>query len=354
MEHVAIDLGGRESQICVRSADGSILEERRWPTSRLGRFFEKRPRSRVVLETSSEAFRIADAASAAGHDVVVVPATLVRTLGVGSRGVKNDQKDARVLSEVSCRIELPSVHIPSQRSREIKQQCTAREALIRARTLLINTVRGWMRQVGQSLRAGKGHRFVARVRALDVVLPAFIEQVLLSIEMLDEQIAAAQAAVEALANESELCRRLMTIPGVGPITAVRFMAALDDIGRFESAHRVESYLGLVAGERASSERHQRTGITKAGPASVRRVLVQAAWTALRVRAGDPMVQWALQVAYRRGKKVAAVALARKIAGIMYALWRDGTRYEPSRGARPPDAAPISFSDLRSLRSQGAA
>ena len=107
MEHVAIDLGGRKSQVCVRSADGSILEEKQCETRALCRYLDRRPPSRVIVETCAEAFAVADAAMAAGHDVRVVPATLVRSLGVGARGIKTDVRDARVLSEVSCRIELP-------------------------------------------------------------------------------------------------------------------------------------------------------------------------------------------------------------------------------------------------------
>ena len=120
MEHVAIDLGSRESQVCVRNARGEILLERKVPTARLPAYLAKRPRSRVIVETCAEAFFVADAASAAGHEVRVVPASLVRQLGVGERGVKNDQRDARKLSEVSTRIDLPSVHVPSELSRERK------------------------------------------------------------------------------------------------------------------------------------------------------------------------------------------------------------------------------------------
>ena len=114
MEHCAIDLGGRESQVCVRRADGHLLFEGRWPTASLPDYLRELPPSRVILETAAEAFRIADAAKQA-HEVRVVPATLVRTLGVGARKTKTDKRDARVLSEVSCRIDLPSVHIPSAR-----------------------------------------------------------------------------------------------------------------------------------------------------------------------------------------------------------------------------------------------
>jgi hypothetical protein len=109
MEHIGIDLGSKESQVCVRAADGTIVGEWRWRTERLLSFLQGRPAARVILETCTEAFRIAAIAQRAGHDVRVVAATLVRSLGVGQRGLKNDVRDARVLSEASCRIDLPSV-----------------------------------------------------------------------------------------------------------------------------------------------------------------------------------------------------------------------------------------------------
>jgi len=120
MEHVAIDLAGRESQICVRSADGAIVHETRCQTRDLPKFLKTREPSRVVVETCAESFMVADAALASGHEVRVVPATLVPALGVGSRKTKNDRRDCQLLSEASCRIDLPSVHIPSAQSRDRK------------------------------------------------------------------------------------------------------------------------------------------------------------------------------------------------------------------------------------------
>jgi transposase len=337
MEHVAIDLGGRESQICVRASDGVIIEERRARTAALGRYLGSRPHSRVILETCSESFHVADQARALGHEVRVVPATLVRSLGVGSRGVKNDRKDARVLSEVSCRIELPSVHIPSEKARELKSLCGMRDGLIRARTLLINTVRGWLRGRARRIRSGVTKTFALRVRRHfgdnAIELPKFVERQLISIEAITEQILLANQELETQAAGSELCQRLMTVPGVGPVTAVRFVAVVDDARRFATVHDLQSYLGLVPGERSSSDRKHRTSITKAGPAALRWSLVQAAWAARRCRRVDPMVHWSLRVESRRGKQIAVVALARKIAGVLFAVWRDGTVYESARMLR---------------------
>ncbi len=341
MEHVAIDIGGRESQICVRSAEGTILEETRCATRSVGTFLAKRPRSRVVVETCAEAFAIADSGRAAGHDVAVVPAMLVRSLGVGQRGLKTDVRDARNLSVASCRMpELPSVHVPSMEARVRKSLCGMREGLVGARTALINTVRGWLR--GQALgqpRGGQTATFARRLRehlnGRQVCTPAFVERQLVAIEHLTVQIVEADKELGKLAEADEVCRRLMTVPGVGPLVSVRFAAALDEVKRFDSAHELESYLGLTPGEHSSSESQQRTSITKAGSKQVRWTLVQAAWVFRRTARSHPAGLWAQEVEARRGKRIAAIALARKLAGILFAIWRDGTTYNPIQMSRRP-------------------
>jgi transposase len=280
MQHIAIDLGGKESQICVRAADGQILREDRLATSSLKNFLRHQPPSRVILETCSEAFRIADAALECQHEVRVVPATLVRSLGVGARRIKTDRRDAQVLSEASCRIDLPSVHVPTQLARERRSMCGTREELIASRTSLINCVRGWARTQLIKLRTGASCSLSQRLRDAASKradgLPEHVERVLSVIDSLNEQIATADRELQALAENDPVCKRLMSVPGVGPVTSLRFVAALDDVSRFHNAHVVEGFLGLTPGENSSSERQRRTGITKAGPAPVRRTLTQAA------------------------------------------------------------------------------
>lgn len=337
MEHVAIDLGGRKSQICVRGSDGSVIEETRLDTLELKEYLATRPKSRVVVETCAEAFRVADAALALGHEARVVPATLVRTLGVGARRTKTDRRDAQTLSEVSCRIDLPSVHIPSSTSRARKTESGMREVLLNSRTMVINSVRGWLRGQARRVPSGRAETFSTRVRSvLGAEIPSYVERQLHVLETLNTEIEAADESMGALAEADDTCRRLMSVPGIGPVTAVRFVAALDQVGRFSSAHQVESYLGLVPGESSSSERQHRLGITKAGPSALRRTLVQAAWS-LRSRckkpSAIPLQLWAHRIELRRGKQIATIALARKLAGILYAVWRDETEYDGSKGAK---------------------
>jgi transposase len=331
MDHIAIDLGGRESQVCIREADSSIVEEVLVSNKSLGSYLSRRPPSRVILETCAEAFAIADQALAHGHEVRVVPSVLVHQLGVGARGVKNDRSDARALSLASTRQDLPSVHIPSTTARHVRSLCTCRETMVGARTQLINSVRGWMRTELVRVRSGGTETFTRRVREQaensERGLPLFIEPMLAAIDALSVQLASLDEQLETFAKNDAVCRRLMTAP-IGPVTAVRFVGAIDAVDRFPSAHAVEAYLGLTCGEHKSSGRGFRTGITKAGPPGVRRALVQACWVAWRMRPRDPLVLWAKKIGERRGSRIAVVAMARKLIGILYAMWRDGSVYDP--------------------------
>jgi transposase len=338
MDHVAIDVGGRESQICRFSPEGEILEERRWRTSGLRDYLAGLPPSRVILETCAEAFVIADDARELGHDPRVVPATLSRQLGVGARKIKNDRRDARALGSVSCKIELPSVHIPTKQSRELNSFCGMRDALVATRTALVNTIKGYVRGRVFSLRLKstpeglpKGARMLYGRQNLAV--PIFLERQLRALEAMNQLIKEADKELSQRTQEDERCRRLMTVPGVGPVTALRFVATVDRVERFPNAHQLESYVGLTPGESSSSDTKHRLGITKAGAKRLRWVLVQAAWSARRHAKADAMIQWAARVELRRGRFMATVALARKLVGILYAILRDGTTYDAHLGAK---------------------
>ena len=244
-------MGSRESQICIRNAKGEIIaahtrdsrgtychrlgkpgkpnlhserereivEERRHPTAMLGLLLSKRePGARVLLEASSEAFAVAEWAKRVGHEVRVVPATLVRALGVGERGLKNDQRDARKLSEMDCRMDVPSVHIPSAERRDQQARLTAREALVASRTQLVNVVRSYFRtQALPSVRATPktlGKHVRAQLLNTPEGLPDYIEHLLVALDTLNEQIANADEALKQLADTDPVCKRLQTMPGV--------------------------------------------------------------------------------------------------------------------------------------------
>jgi len=156
---------------------------------------------------------------------------------------------------------------------------------------------------------------------------------------LNQQLAYSDATIEHLAVQDPRVPRLRSVPSVGPVTAAAFLAAIDDVGRFPHAHQLEAYLGLVPRESSSGDTQRRGPITKAGHSRVRWLLVQAALSILRRRppAAEALWTWALRIAARRGKHVAVVALARRLAGILYALLRDDTVYAPRGPAALPDS-----------------
>ncbi len=265
-------------------------------------------------------------------------------LGRGIARRENRRADARNLAEASCRMrKLPAVHVPSETSRQRKSICGVREALVGTRTKLVNCLRGWLRTQGAGpIRSGSvetfTRRFLEHAKVREIPVPMAISRVIETIDGINKQIEAADDELDTIAQEDPVCRRLMTAPGVGPVTAVRFAAAIDDVTRFDRASAVQSYLGLVPGEDSSSDRRKVTGITKAGARHVRWALVQAAWSARRWYKSDPIVQWALQIEARRGRHIAIVALARKLAGVLHAMWRRGVDYDPTHASRVPEGA----------------
>jgi transposase len=138
-----------------------------------------------------------------------------------------------------------------------------------------------------------------------------------------------ERALEHIVREDVVVQRLCTTPGVGPVTAVAFVSTLDLVQRFEGAHQVQAYIGLVPCEFSSGERQHRGSITKTGNTRLRWLLVEAAWSIMRSRKAhtEELRQWAARIALRRGQRIAIVALARKLAGILFAMWRDQTEFD---------------------------
>ena len=221
---------------------------------------------------------------------------------------------------------------------------TVRDALVRTRTGYIAVIRALLRQHGWRVPTGSAEGFIRRVLALALPgrLLSELAPLLAVMRQVNEQLAYSDERIAAVARADARVQRLQTVPSVGPVTAAAFVAALDDAGRFARAHQVEAYLGLVPREWSSGEGQHRGRITKAGHRRVRWLLVQAAVSILRVRhPGTAALRaWAVRIAARRGRFIAVVALARRLAGILYAMLRDGTRYEPARVRPAPGAAAV--------------
>ena len=209
---------------------------------------------------------------------------------------------------------------------------------MRTRSRYAVLIRTFTRRDGLRLPSGTAECLPMRLAALAVStsLQAELAPLVALLVPLQREIDGANARLATLVAANATMHRLARVPGVGPVTAVAFVAALDTADRVDTAHEVEAYLGLVPREKSSGERQHRGAITKAGNARVRSLLVEAAWGVLRSRRGDTggLRTWAAGIAARRGTGVAVVALARRLAGILDALWRDETEY----GVRRPRAA----------------
>lgn len=333
MHHIGLDVGSCKTHICVNREDGQLILEDALKTALLPQFFsglsKEKPGSRVILESCAEAFSIAAWAQEAGLDVRIVPAAFAKSLGIGEHGIKTDRRDARALANASARVDLRSIHIKSVASRELLSETTARRTLVNCRTTIINSVRGWLRTLVIQLRSGRASTFGDRVRkALSEAnqnLPQFVDSQLRCIETLNEQIQEMTKQLEAKARKHATCQLLMSHPGVGPLTALEFVATIDEPGRFKHGDKVASYLGLTPGENSSSTRRRRTSITKAGSPELRKLLCQAAWSYWRTQKTQT-TQWVQTVADRRGKKIALVALMRKMSQTLWGMWRHNQSY----------------------------
>jgi transposase len=334
MESIGIDVHKSESQICIITPTGEVLEQR--VVRRRERFAEVlggRPRARVLMEASTESEWVARCLEELGHEVIVADPNFAPMYATRSRKVKTDRRDARALAE-ACRL---GAYRPAHRTwdeqRHVRARLAVREALVRTRTGYISLARALLRQRGIRVGTGTPERFASRVMQAGVHgrLLSEVDPLLAVLERLNQQVALLDELLEEVVRREEVARRLCTVPSVGPVTALAFVAALDrDAGRFRGAHQVESYLGLVPREMSSGEMQRKGSITKAGDGRVRWLLVQAAVSILRLKHPQTALLrgWAERIALRRGRKTAVVALARRLAGILYALMRDGTTFQP--------------------------
>jgi len=205
--------------------------------------------------------------------------------------------------------------------------------LVEALAQSVTTIRGIVRAHGERLPSCGTESFLERV-AQTPLAPELRELIAPAIAVLRElvlQVRTTDLKLVQLCEREPAIRQLCTAPGVGVVVAAAFVSVIDDARRFDNAHKVQAYLGLVPNEKSTGGRQRLGAITKMGNSYLRSLLVQAASTVLRLRRpGDPLIQWAQMVAARRGKRIAMVALARRLAGVLWAMWRRDTVYEPAR------------------------
>ncbi len=331
MEKIGLDLHTRQSQLAILTADGEILE-RRIPTMResFARALGERPRARILLEAGTESEWVAECLEALGHEVIVADPNFAPMYATLNRKIKTDRRDALALMDACQLGAYRPAHRASAARRHVRTELSVRDALVRTRARYIALAKACLRREGLRVARGPSDRFLAHLAA--VALPEQLRDelapLLALLEPLNREIAAADHRIATLVAQDAVMQRLMTAPGIGPVTAAAYAATLDDVERFRSAREVMAYLGLVPAEDSSAARRQRGAITKAGNARVRWLLVEAGWAVLHSTRADTaaLKAWGQRLVLRRGKRVAVVALARRLAGILFAMWRDETAY----------------------------
>jgi len=331
MEYLGIDVHKVESQICILTESGEIIERRiRTERERFAAVLGERPRAKILIEASTESEWVERCLEELGHEVIVADPKVAAMYATRSRKVKTDLRDARTLAE-ACRLgAYRPAHRTSNRQRHVRAQLSVREALVQTRARYISLIGALLRREGLRVASGNAVGFTKRVArvAMPGQLKSEIAPLLAVFESINRQLVWVDTRLEQLAKSDETVERLCTAPSVGPVTAAAFSSTVDDVQRFQSAHQVEAYLGLTPSEWSSGEKQCKGHITKAGNNRMRRLLVQVAVSILRLRSPrtEALRKWATGIAARRGKKIAIVALARRMAGVLFAMMRDRTRY----------------------------
>jgi transposase len=248
--------------------------------------------------------------------------------------VKTDRKDAHGIAQVVRMGWYRQVHVKSRAAQDRLALVTARKLLVNKLKDVENGIRGLLRGFGLKVGQVGRSKFEWRVRelvSLEPALHSIFEPLLGARGALRSQFALLDRHVRQIARQDVDCRRLMSMPGVGPVVALTYQAAMDDPGRFAHSRSVGAHFGLTPRRYNSGEIDRSGHISKCGDELVRTALYEAATTLLsRVARFSALKAWAVRVAKARGLKRARVALARKMAVVLHRMWQDGTEFRWSK------------------------
>ncbi len=336
---VGIDLAKSVFQVAVADGDYRIQQRHRLSRARFIRFLAQLPPALVVMEACGASQHWARQCQELGHEVRLLPAQYVKAY---VRRNKTDAADAAALIEASRCADIKPVPVKTVDQQQILQLHRFRERYKRQRVAGINGLRGALREFGFAIPKGVRRGLPAMRQALadtDNALPAALRpwavRELEQIDRLRHTVDELERHIAELSGEDDLFRRYLEAPGVGPLTASAMVATIGDFHRFPSGRHLASWIGLTAREHSSGETRRLGRINKRGDAYLRTLLIHGARSALNAakcaqRAGRPvdrLRQWALQVEQRRGFNKATVALANKLARILWAIARYGRRFD---------------------------
>jgi transposase len=332
-QYVGLDVSLKETFVCVVDACGEFVCEKSVGTTpeTIAKFIAKTAPGavRVGLESGLLSTWLWHGLRALGLPVVCLDARHAAS-ALSMRVNKTDRNDAAGLAQIVRTGWYRQVEVKSLDCHEVRAVLLARARLVASRRDLENQMRGLLKPFGLLVGKVRGKGFEGRLRELtadEAAMAEVMDALLLARRALCAQIARLDVRVQALAKAVAPCRRLMTVPGVGPITALAYVTAIDDPGRFRKGRSVGAYLGLTPRRYQSGEVDRAGRISKCGDGLVRTLLFEAAGVLLtRVQRMSPLKAWGLRLAKRIGAKKAKVAVARKLAVILHCMWVDGTEF----------------------------
>jgi transposase len=338
MEHFAgLDVSVKETSVCIVDETGKIVREVKVasePDALLAVLANPAYRfKRIGLEAGPLSQWLFSALAEAGLPAICVETRHMRA-ALKAQINKTDRNDARGIARMMRAGLYRPVHVKTLRSQKLRMLLTHRKLLQSKAIAVENDLRGTLRNFGLKVGLVGAAKFEARIKELIANLPdvvVLVEPLLIVRRVLREQIAILHRRLLSIVRDDEVCRRLMTVPGVGPVVALTYRATVDVPARFRKSKSVGAVFGLTCSKYQSGEIDRSGRISRCGDEMMRAMLYEAAHIMLvRSTKWSWLKAWAMQIARRRGLKKAIVALARRLAVILHRIWVDGTAFRWTR------------------------
>ena len=332
-----LDVSVKETSVCVVDDAGKIVREARVAsepeallqvlTSTIYRF------KRVGLEAGPLSQWLYSVLAQAGLPVICVETRQMRAV-LKAQINKTDRNDARGMAQMMRAGLYRPVHVKTLRSQKLRVLLTHRKLLQSKAIAIENELRASLRNFGLKVGMIGTMKFEARIRELVERLPdlaVLVEPLLIVRRVIREQLGILHRRLLAIVRDDDVCRRLMTIPGVGPVVALTYRVTVDVPARFRKSEAVGAVFGLTPAKYQSGENDRTGAISRCGDEMMRIMLYEAAQSMLvRTAKWSWLKAWAMKIARHRGMKKAIVALARRLAVIMHRMWVDGTEFRWTR------------------------
>lgn len=338
---IGVDLAKNVFEVAVSREVGRVAKSKRLSRNKFLEYLQQQPPATVVMEACGSAHHWARSLQKMGHAVVLLPPHEVRPYVTRN---KTDRSDTRGLLEAHRNERIKPVPVKSVDAQAVAALHRLRSGWLDRRTAVLNAFRGVLREFGIFIPVGARNvrpRVVELLAEKDPQVPALLypvlEQSMIEIEALEASLKMVEKQLHAIARLDPRAQRLLTVPGIGPLTATAWLAFVGDPHRFRSGRQVASYLGLTPREHSSGERRYLGRISKKGNRYMRTLLVHGARAVLRharasTRKQGRLQAWACSVADRRGSNMAAVALASKMARMAWAVSREEKAFPELRYA----------------------